>query len=93
MLDFVITGEAFTYFGLRVLDHLSFNDEIRKKVATAGGIHVSLGLLRTSDYELIVSSLSLLQGLVRRDNVSEFVRCNGVRLVAKLLQQFELEFV
>jgi hypothetical protein len=93
ILEFVVSGEAFTYFGLRVLDHMSFCEEVRRRVVLGGGIHVSLGLLRTNDYELVVSSLSLLQGLVKPDNLQEFVRCNGVKLLVRLLAQYEVEFV
>ena len=93
ILEFVVSGEAFAYFGLRVLDHMSFNEDVRRRVVAGGGIHVSLGLLRSNDYELIVSSLSLLQGLIKSDNLLEFVRCNGVKLLTRLLAQYEVEFV
>lgn len=92
VLDFSMTNEDFSYIGLRVLDHFSLADELKVKVVGFGGIQIALGLVRTGDYESVVSALSLLTALVTGEQIPDFVRCNGIRVLCKLLQQQEPEY-
>lgn len=92
------TGEAFAYFGLRILDHMSTNAEIRSKLrnfytVSFGLVNIALCLLRSGDYETILASLSLLTALLTPKEVSEFIEYNGIRMISKLLQQKEVEYI
>mmetsp|Transcript_18151 Transcript_18151/g.32509 ORF Transcript_18151/g.32509 Transcript_18151/m.32509 type:complete len:187 (+) Transcript_18151:140-700(+) len=92
VLDFSMTNEDFSYLGLRVLDHFSLSEDLRVRIIGFGGIQIALGLVRTGDYESVVSALSLLSSLVVGEQVADFVRCNGIRVLIKLLQQQEPEY-
>jgi ABC-type sugar transport system substrate-binding protein len=87
-----MTNEDFSYIALRVLDHISLADDLKVKVIGFGGIQIALGLVRTGDYESVVSALSLLTALATGEQIADLVRCNGIRALVRLLQQHQPEY-
>lgn len=92
-LDLAISGEAYTHLPLRVLDHICLNEICRKIVEQAGAIGICTGLLRTENYELQVSCLSLLASVLKPSNIPKFTEAGGVRIIFKMIEKQDLEYL
>ncbi|CAG9318251.1 unnamed protein product [Blepharisma stoltei] len=77
---------------------MCMHSEIRQKLCKSylvsfGLVNISLGLLRSGDYDTILAALSLLTSLLTVKEISEFIEYNGIRMISKLLQQKEVEYI
>ena len=94
LLDQAQLNEPYSFFPLRILDHFCLVPAIRKKIVSFGVVKICLNILKSSEYEKCISSLSLLTAVLGIQEVYfDFIENQGVKILYSLLQTKEVEYI
>ena len=86
LLDQAQLNEPYSFFPLRILDHFCLVPAIRKKIVSFGVVKICLNILKSSEYEKCISSLSLLTAVLGIQEVYfDFIENQGVKILYNLL--------
>lgn len=79
--------------GLRILDHFCVIEILRKSLVEFGVINICIELLDSESHETILSSLSLLTGLVTPTESEAFLSNGILKPICRLLVHKDIEFL
>ena len=93
VIEFVKSGFSYAYMGLRILDHFALVESLRQSLLQQDVLELALELLESDSHDVVLSTLSLLTGLLTAAEVESFLNKGGLKLMCKLLVNKDIEFL